>query len=92
MHTRFGALTGVGELVIESVESDCAPPAVSSRGIFRNQSLEMALANGMGYYFAPTSNRIIFIRGATPHAIKRIEADAGDNLRLSLSGFFFSPK
>ena len=80
-----------GELVIEWVDRDCEPPSTSSRGMFRSKEIESALENGMGYYFAPTPNRMIFIRGGTPHMIKKVEAAAGDNLRISLSGFFFCP-
>jgi 2OG-Fe(II) oxygenase superfamily len=87
-HTSWSFNWG-GELLIEHSEQDGLPYTTSSRGILRNSTLEAALRHGMGYYFAPTPNRVIFIRSTTPHMIKAVEAAAGENLRLSLSGFFF---
>jgi hypothetical protein len=77
-----------GELLVAYSETDCAPYTTSSRGILRNEVLESALSQGLGYYFAPLPNRIIFLRAHTPHMIKTVDRAAGDNLRLSLSGFF----
>jgi hypothetical protein len=90
-HTEWRSNWG-GELLVEYCEEDCLRPHVSSRGILRNTELESALSGGMGYYFTPTPNRIIFLRSRTPHMIKMVEASAGDHLRLSISGFFLMPK
>jgi len=88
-HSKWSPHWG-GELLVEYCERDCPTYSTSSRGIVANEALESALANGLGYYFAPLPNRVIFLRGHTPHKIKAVDPAAGDNLRISLSGFFFS--
>jgi hypothetical protein len=79
-----------GELLVEYGTEDCAAYSVSSRGLLRNSALDTALANGLGYYFAPLPNRLILLRSRTPHMIKPVEPAAGEHTRLSLTGFFFS--
>lgn len=86
-HAEWRAQWG-GELIVAYSEGDCAPYAVSNRGILRNELLDHTLRHGLGYYFAPLPNRIIFLRSGTAHMIKAVDRAAGDNLRLSISGFF----
>lgn len=77
-----------GELLVEYCEEDCVPEGALSRGIVQNEALESALKRGMGYYFRPLPNRLVVLRSCTPHMIVNVHSAAGDNLRLSLSGFF----
>jgi len=39
--------------------------------------------------FFPVPNRFILIKGSAWHCVRRVEAAAGSNLRMALSGFFF---
>ena len=78
--------------MVAHTENDCIATSVSARGIIRNVDMDTALADGTGLYLAPTPNRMIFLRGSTPHMIKPVEPAAGDNLRLSISGFFLLSK
>lgn len=89
-HRDWGSHWG-GELLVGYTDLDCEPCAMSSRSIIPNEKLESALRRGMGYYFAPTPNRLVVLRARTPHMIKRVDQAAGENLRLSLSGFFLPP-
>jgi len=41
-----------------------------------------------GRFIPPRPNRLVFIRRGIPHMIQRIDRNAGENCRLSLSGFF----
>jgi len=43
---------------------------------------------GSGVFVAPTPNRLVVIRGGTPHKIARVSLLAGEHFRLSLAGFF----
>jgi len=42
----------------------------------------------LGYYIAPKPNRLVIIKGGTPHKINPVSAAAGDRGRYSISGFF----
>lgn len=41
-----------------------------------------------GTFVVPRSNRMVILRGGTPHKINRVSPLAGENLRCSISGFF----
>jgi Rps23 Pro-64 3,4-dihydroxylase Tpa1-like proline 4-hydroxylase len=43
---------------------------------------------GFGMYIAPLPNRIVFVNKRVVHKVERIDRSAGDNYRLSLTGFF----
>jgi len=88
-HRSWGVHWG-GELLVEYAEEDISFPHISSRGILQNPALDSALKRGMGYYFSPIPNRVIFLRGHTLHMIKTVDAASGDNVRLSVSGFFLN--
>ena len=88
-HRAWGVDWG-GELHVESAQRSCAKNVAPGQGISKKEALEAVLKNGMGNYFAPLPNRLVFLRGGTPHAIKRVDDAAGDNARLSIAGFFMS--
>ncbi|MGY0064942.1 2OG-Fe(II) oxygenase [Streptomyces sp. LZ34] len=41
-----------------------------------------------GHYVRPLPNRLVVIKAGTPHAVKRVEVNAGENVRMSVTGFF----
>ena len=88
-HQSWGANWG-GELLVAYVSKDCGPNSASNRGIFRNEAIEAALHQGVGYYFAPAPNRIVFLRQGTPHMVNRVRSAAGEKARLSVAGFFLN--
>ncbi|HVE13640.1 MAG TPA: proline hydroxylase [Elusimicrobiota bacterium] len=57
----------------------------------RGQS-ERLLGPGLGSYVSPKPNRIVLIGRGISHAIKKTEADAGDRVRASVTGFFVKRK
>lgn len=79
-----------GELLVGVSGTGGAYHSTSSRGIIERRETNLPLDKGMGYYFSATPNRLILMRGGVPHMVKRVEAAAGDNLRLSISGFFLA--
>ncbi len=48
----------------------------------------LLLEGGFGSYVAAKPNRLVLIKGGTPHAIAKVRAAAGRHLRASIRGFF----
>jgi hypothetical protein len=49
---------------------------------------ELLMAKGFGSFVAPKPNRLVAIRGGTPHTIAKVRAAAGNAVRASIGGFF----
>ncbi|MEO8836251.1 MAG: GlcNAc-transferase family protein [Caldimonas sp.] len=49
---------------------------------------ELATENGLGRCIFPKKNRIVFIAPDAYHLVTRVLPEAGDNVRMSLAGFF----
>jgi hypothetical protein len=49
---------------------------------------ERLLGPGLGAYILPKPNRLVLIARGISHTIKKTEADAGDRVRGSVTGFF----
>jgi hypothetical protein len=43
---------------------------------------------GMGTFVSPKPNRLVLIKGGTVHGVSRVDPDAGQNMRLTLTGFY----
>lgn len=43
-----------------------------------------------GRFFVPKRNRMVVVRGGTPHKVARVDPSAGYNMRASVNGFFLS--
>lgn len=46
------------------------------------------IEHGMGYFVAPKPNRLVLINKNVVHGITRVDKDAGENVRLTMTGFF----
>jgi hypothetical protein len=77
-----------GELLVSAGEA--GESSAPNRRLVKDDEAEPPPMAGMGYFFAPRPNRMIYLRGGTFHAIKKVEAAAGDNMRISVSGFFMA--
>jgi len=53
-----------------------------------NATDELLLENGLAQCVFPKGNRIVFIANDGYHMITRVNEQCGDNLRMSLAGFF----
>ena len=53
---------------------------------------EMVTQHGFGQVIFPKRNRIVFIANDAYHMVTRINEQSGDNLRMSLAGFFNKKK
>jgi hypothetical protein len=49
---------------------------------------DLLMAGGFGSFVAPKPNRLVVIRGGTPHAIAKVRPAAGRHVRASVGGFF----
>jgi hypothetical protein len=47
---------------------------------------------GVGNYIMPKPNRLVFIKRGVSHTIKKVDPEAGDHVRCSVSGFFMRKK
>jgi len=43
---------------------------------------------GMGTFVSPKPNRLVLIKGGTVHGVTRVDPDAGQNMRVTLTGFY----
>jgi hypothetical protein len=49
---------------------------------------ELLMSGGFGSYVVPKPNRLVVIKGGTPHAIAKVRPAAGPHVRASIGGFF----
>ncbi len=83
-----------GELLLSpgSGGEDALPAPAASAGDFSSFYSDFdaraLLWRPEGGFVFPAPNRLVLIRGGTPHAIKRIEPAAGEAFRASIAGFF----
>ncbi|MEV5545430.1 2OG-Fe(II) oxygenase [Streptomyces sp. NPDC052309] len=56
----------------------------------RNASVEryQGVHTDLGTYVAAVPNRLVVIKAGTPHSVKSVSTRAGENLRMSMTGFF----
>lgn len=71
-------------LVLEDGPPHWSPPETGDAG----SSQDSGVVSDVGYFVAPVANRLVVIRGATPHRIAAVSAAAGENHRMSITGFF----
>jgi hypothetical protein len=64
-----------------------APPPWQSH-LDNDDASALLLADGYGSYVAPKPNRLVVIKGGTPHAIAKVRPAAGRHIRASIGGFF----
>jgi hypothetical protein len=66
------------------------PPAWKSH-LDNRDANELLMARGVGSYVVPKPNRLVVIKGGTPHSIAKVRASAGRHVRASIGGFFKRP-
>ena len=79
-----------GELLLASPKTGALPfDGTRATGFETSQDKESLLAEGFGTYIMPKANRLVLLSSNAQHCIKRVEPSAGDNVRLSVQGFFY---
>lgn len=84
-----------GELMVAKVPSPDEIKKLSTpyHEVFKRDYVKPLLnAQGMGLYFSPLPNRLVFTHGDTWHCINRVDKSAGDNVRCSIVAFFMKEK
>ena len=46
---------------------------------------------GTGEYVVPKPNRLVVVKAGTSHRINTVHAASGENVRISVAGFFVRP-
>ena len=62
------------------------PPAIPAH-LDNDDASELLMRRGLGFFVAPKPNRLVVIRGGTPHAIAKVRPSAGRQIRASVTGF-----
>lgn len=91
VHPYWGATWG-GELLVASPDDNeratDQTQAVSTPAFDAREESAFLMDTGKGRYYMPKPNRLIVIRPGVNHMVKKVEPNAGENLRCSISGFF----
>jgi Rps23 Pro-64 3,4-dihydroxylase Tpa1-like proline 4-hydroxylase len=68
-----------------------APPAMHPPWL--DDALDEPYSGGSGIAccFFPKPNRLVLLGPQVPHLVTRVDANAGDNARVTLAGFFVRP-
>src|SRR5262245_22743361 len=82
-HPRWSATWG-GELLVALTRET----KQRTEGLDHAWQDEFLLAQGHGLYIACKPNRLVLQKEGIWHAINRVDPDAGDNVRVSIVGFF----
>ena len=69
-------------MAIDSYSKQNTPMAMFEQ----DKKYEEIIEYGRGFFVSPKPNRLVIINKNIVHGINRVDADAGDNIRLSLGG------
>ena len=87
-----------GELLIDEDLSETDKITASGdfdgakRSMFSSSQHDATIMNtGLGQYILPKPNRLVLLKGGPYHTIKKVDSSAGDNIRVTIQGFFQDP-
>jgi Rps23 Pro-64 3,4-dihydroxylase Tpa1-like proline 4-hydroxylase len=88
-HPRWGSTWG-GELLIAETEAVQQTRNEASTGPYLDHEWEdrFVLGVGAGTFVSPKPNRLVLMAEGLYHSINRVDPDAGDHVRCSITGFF----
>ncbi len=69
----------------------CKPAGAAKREVRQSLVTRHLLTAGCGRFIVPKPNRLVVMSSGALHAVRRVETDAGDWVRGSISGFFLKP-
>lgn len=92
-HPIWGSTWG-GELLVADTSGFEAVREGATTGPYLDREWEdrYLLGNGHGRFFSAKPNRLVLSSAGLYHAINRVDPDAGDHVRASISGFFMRPE
>jgi hypothetical protein len=77
-----------GELLVADVRADY--PLPRGRHLDHAEQDACLMERGLGTFLFPRPNRLVLLRSGAAHGMARVDDDAGDHVRASLTGFFLS--
>lgn len=78
-----------GNQVVHDFRNSCDPMEFyRAKWLHGNNLDEMLMEHGLARCIFPKRNRIVFIANDAYHAVTRVNESSGDNIRMSLAGFF----
>jgi hypothetical protein len=88
-HPKWGSTWG-GELMIADIAGHEAVQAGARTGPHLDHAWEdqYLLGHGRGTFISAKPNRLVLLAPHVYHAINRVDPDAGDHARCTVSGFF----
>jgi hypothetical protein len=70
-----------------SVHHDCYTSTNSPMEMFQQkEKYQSIIDHGLGFFVSPKPNRLILINKKVVHGITSVDKDAGENMRVSLTG------
>jgi len=88
VHKRWKLHWG-GLLIVLDDDDSVRPPLLETHEwLDDDEHSERMLRTGTGVCIFPRPNRMVFIGARTPHMVTRVDPNAGDHTRLSITGFF----
>lgn len=91
VHPRWAASWG-GELLLAETAAFEQIRAEATCGPYLDRDWEnrYVLGEGRGAFISAKPNRLVLTKAGVYHSINRVDPDAGDNVRCSISGFFMT--
>jgi len=71
-----------------TVQHDSYKDLVSLELFEQKEKNKNLIEHGLGTFVSPKPNRLVLINGGTVHGITRVDPDAGQNMRVTLTGFY----
>jgi hypothetical protein len=87
LHPEWRATWG-GELLVPEMADEDVPADDAKTGLIDGRDDGPLMKHARGLYVAPKPNRLVLISAKVPHCTARIDPDAGDHVRCSVSAFF----
>jgi len=76
------------QLLHGTVQYDSNKDLVSLELFEQKEKNKNLIQYGLGTFVSPKPNRLVLINGGTVHGITRVDPDAGQNMRVTLTGFY----
>ena len=88
VHPHWNVQWGSELLIIPQTYTQLPPLGSNDRSFDNSWENTMLMKTGIGEFIFPKTNRIIFLRGGTYHAIRKVDVAAGQNVRCTIAGLF----
>jgi Rps23 Pro-64 3,4-dihydroxylase Tpa1-like proline 4-hydroxylase len=77
-----------GELLVADMSKRQKLDRLSRKSLEADDIEQAVLEQGVGQFIMPKPNRLVLLKAGKCHMLARVDPDAGDNVRVSIGGFF----